>query len=496
MAEQKKSGAEKAITSREEDYSQWYLDIIEAAQLSENSPVRGCMVIRPYGYAIWEKMQKALDVMFKEAGVENAYFPLFIPMSFLNKEAEHVQGFAKECAVVTHHRLESGEDGKLRPAAELEEPLIVRPTSETIMYDTYSRWINSYRDLPLMINQWANVVRWELRTRPFLRTMEFLWQEGHTAHAAKSEAEEMTMKMIGVYKEFCEQFMALHVVDGVKTESEKFAGADYTTCIEALMQDGKALQAGTSHMLGQNFAKAFEVKFLDENGENQYVWQTSWGVSTRLIGALIMAHSDDKGLVLPPKLAPIEAVIVPIWSDDEEKVKVSEVAGQLAESIREIAGVTVKIDDRDIRPGARYYEWEKKGVPVRIEIGPKDLASDSVVIVRRDSGEKSKVAIAEIGESVKALLEEIQSALLAKSESFVRDNTRKVDGWDEFKKVIANDGGFVSAHWCGNASCEEKIKEETKATIACVPFGNKKEKGKCLLCGNESQERVLFAKSY
>lgn len=496
MAEQKKSGAEKAITSREEDYSQWYLDIIEAAQLSENSPVRGCMVIRPYGYAIWEKMHKALDAMFKEVGVENAYFPLFIPMSFLNKEAEHVQGFAKECAVVTHHRLEAGEDGKLRPAAELEEPLIVRPTSETIMYDTYSRWINSYRDLPLMINQWANVVRWELRTRPFLRTMEFLWQEGHTAHANKSEAEEMTMKMVGVYKKFCEQFMALHVVDGVKTESEKFAGADYTTCIEALMQDGKALQAGTSHMLGQNFAKAFEVKFLDEKGENQYVWQTSWGVSTRLIGALIMAHSDDKGLVLPPKLAPIEAVIVPIWSDEAEKAKVSEVASRLAESIRQTAGIAVKIDDRDIRPGARYYEWEKKGVPVRIEIGPKDMASDSVVLVRRDSGEKSKVTIAEAGESVRSLLEEIQAALLAKSRKFVTDNTKKVDDWDEFKRIIENDGGFVSAHWCGSSSCEEKVKEETKATIACVPFGNEKEKGKCLLCGNESQERVLFAKSY
>ncbi|MFA6422183.1 MAG: proline--tRNA ligase [Candidatus Buchananbacteria bacterium] len=487
---------DKKITSMKEDYSQWYLDIIDAADLSENSSVRGCMVIKPYGYAIWEKMQKALDGMFKETGVQNAYFPLFIPLSFLNKEAEHVEGFAKECAVVTHHRLEKGADGKLKPAGELEEPLVVRPTSETIIYDTFSKWVNSYRDLPLLINQWANIVRWELRTRPFLRTMEFLWQEGHTAHATKKEADEKTLQMIGVYKKFCEEYMAMPVIDGMKTETEKFAGAEYTTCIEALMQDGKALQAGTSHMLGQNFAKAFEVKFLDDKSETQYVWQTSWGVSTRLIGALIMSHSDDKGLVLPPKLAPIEVVMVPIWANEEEKTQVMDQAENIIKSVKEKLDITIKLDSRDLRPGARFYEWEKKGVPIRIEIGPKDIAKNVVQFVRRDSGEKFTVEISEVLEKVSQTLDDIQSSLLQKSQKFLNDNITEIDSWDKFKKVIEEKGGFLSAHWCGDGKCEEKIKEETKATIACVPFDQKKEKGKCILCGKESKGRVLFAKSY
>lgn len=487
---------ELSITKRSDDYSQWYLDVIEAGKLADNSPVRGCMVIRPNGYAIWEKMQSIMDKMFKETGVVNAYFPLFIPISFLNKEAEHVEGFAKECAVVTHHRLEVDSDGKLQPAAKLEEPLIVRPTSETIMYDTYSKWINSYRDLPLLINQWANIVRWEMRTRPFLRTMEFLWQEGHTAHATKEDADQRTEQMIGVYKKFCEEYMAIPVIAGMKTESEKFAGAVYTTCIEAMMQDGKALQAGTSHMLGQNFAKAFEVKYLDQNGERQYVWQTSWGVSTRLIGALIMVHSDDKGLVLPPKLAPTPVVMIPIWASEEEKNKVLPVANEIAKSISEKLNINVKVDDREMRPGPKFYEWEKMGVPLRMELGPKDLVNNCVISVRRDNGEKEKVSQDKIVDYVLKILQDIQDSLFNKALKFQNDKTKNVDSWDEFKKLIENDGGFLMSHWCGDRKCEERVKEETKATIACVPFDQKKEKGKCILCGKESEGRVIFAKAY
>jgi prolyl-tRNA synthetase len=487
---------ELAITKRSEDYSQWYLDVIEAGKLADNSPVRGCMVIRPYGYALLENMQKTLDKMFKETGVANAYFPLFIPISFLNKEAEHVEGFAKECAVVTHHRLELDADGKLQPSAKLDEPLIVRPTSETIMYDTYSRWINSYRDLPLLINQWANIVRWEMRTRPFLRTMEFLWQEGHTAHATKEEADTRTKQMIVVYKKFCEEYMAMPVIAGLKTETEKFAGAVYTTCIEAMMQDGKSLQAGTSHMLGQNFAKAFEVKFLDQNGESQYVWQTSWGVSTRLIGGLIMVHSDDKGLVLPPKLAPIPVVIVPIWASEEEKAKVLPVANKISDLISDKLGINIKVDDREMRPGPRFYEWEKMGVPLRIELGPKDLADNCVVAVRRDNGEKEKVSQDKIVDYIPKILQNIQDSLFEKALKFQKDKTKKVDSWDEFKKLMQGDGGFALAHWCGDGKCEEQVKEETKATIACIPFDQKKEKGKCIYCGKESEGRVIFAKAY
>ena len=493
----KNGGDEKneKITKRADDYSQWYLDIIAAADLADNSPVRGCMVIKPNGYAIWENMQKNLDLMFKKTGVENAYFPLFIPVSFLAKEAEHVDGFAKECAVVTHHRLELNSSGKLIPAGKLEEPLIIRPTSETIMYAMYAKWIHSYRDLPLLINQWANIIRWEMRTRPFLRTTEFLWQEGHTAHATRDEAEARAKQMLEVYRVFAEEYMAMPVIPGKKSESEKFAGADHTYTIEAMMQDGKALQSGTSHLLGQNFAKAFEVKFLDKNGEEQLVWQTSWGVSTRLVGGLIMTHSDDKGLVMPPKLAPIHAVIIPIWVSEEDHQKVLSVAEKLAEGIKEL-GYIVKIDDRDLRPGPKFYEWEKKGIPVRIEIGVKDLAKHSVVMVRRDTSEKQEVGIKEATEFIKTLLDKIQKDLFAKALKFQKDNIREIDAWDEFKKVLEEKGGFLSAHWCGDAACEAQIKEETKATIRCIPFNQNKENGECIRCGKKSDGRVLFAKAY
>ncbi|MDQ1283958.1 MAG: prolyl-tRNA synthetase [Patescibacteria group bacterium] len=498
----------KKITSREENYSQWYLDVIEAAQLADSSPVRGCMIIRPHGYAIWENIQKELDRMFKETGVKNAYFPLFIPKSFLEKEAKHAEGFAKEVAIVTHHRLKLGENGKLIPDAPLEEPLIVRPTSETIMYDTFSRWIQSYRDLPLLINQWCNVVRWELRTRPFLRTMEFLWQEGHTVHATKKEADEETLAMLEIYRKFTEEYLAVPVAVGYKTESEKFAGADYTTCIEAMMQDTKALQAGTSHMLGQNFAKSFEVKFLDEKGESQYAWQTSWGLSTRIIGALIMAHSDDKGLVLPPKIAPIQTVIVPIWGEkEEERNNIFEAADKIAEELKKI-GLSVEMDKRDARPGAKFFEWEKKGVPVRIEIGPKDLEANSIIAVRRDTGEKETVAMADAEKRIPELLEAIQKNLFEKALEFRKENTHAVNSWEEFvshipeaKRGEAEDaktgrGGFLLAHWCGKAECEAEIKKRTKATIRCVPFDQPGEEGKCVLCGGASKKRVIFAKAY
>lgn len=486
----------KAITPQKEDYSQWYLDIVDAADLAENSSVRGCMVIKPYGYALWENMQQVLDRKFKDTGVENAYFPIFIPKSFFEREAEHVEGFAKECAVVTHHRLEQDpKTGKLIPAGPLDEPLIVRPTSETIIYDTYSKWIQSYRDLPLLINQWANVVRWEMRTRVFLRTMEFLWQEGHTAHASKVEAEERALQMIEVYKDFFEKYLAIPVIAGRKTESEKFAGADYTLCVEAMMQDGKALQAGTSHMLGQNFAKPFEVKFLDEKGENQYVWQTSWGVSTRMIGGLIMTHGDDKGMVMPPKVAPIQVVVVTIHTNAEEKEVVVAKAKSLADIIK-AQGVSVKIDQRDERPGVKFFEWEKKGVPLRLEIGPKDVAKNQVVAVRRDNGEKEIITVAALAAKVPVILETIQDNLFNRALNRRLDNTKEINDYSEFKKELVEKDIFVLAHWCGDAACEEKIKEETKATIRCVSLDQKKELGSCLVCGKSSQGRVVFAKAY
>ena len=485
----------KEITRRADDYSQWYLDVIAAAGLADNSPVRGCMVIRPSGYAIWERIQSILDGMFKKTGVENAYFPLLIPISFLAREAEHVEGFAKECAVVTHHRLETDSRGNLVPAGRLEEPFIIRPTSETIMYEMYSKWIKSHRDLPLLINQWCNIMRWELRTRPFLRTTEFLWQEGHTAHATRDEAEARAIQMLEVYRIFSEEFMAMPVISGKKSKSETFAGADHTYTIEAMMQDGKALQSGTSHLLGQNFAKPFNVKFLDQDGKEKYVWQTSWGVSTRLIGGLIMTHSDDQGLVIPPRLAPIHVVMVPIWASAEEQAKVLPEAEKLAEKVRQL-GYVVKIDDRDMRPGPKFYEWEKKGIPVRIEIGPKDVAKQSVMIVRRDTGEKQSIGMDQAPAHVSSLLDRIQKNLFAKALKFREDNTREVDDWEAFKKALEERGGFIKAHWCGDAACEERVKEETKATIRCIPFDQKKEAGKCLICGGKSEGRVLFAKAY
>ena len=474
----------KEITKRNEDYSQWYLDIIKVAGLAEYAPVKGCMIIKPYGYSIWENIQKILDSKFKETGVENAYFPLFIPESFLKKEAAHVEGFAPELAVVTH------AGGK-----KLDEPLIVRPTSETIMYDVFSKWIHSYRDLPLLINQWANVVRWEMRTRLFLRTTEFLWQEGHTVHATEKEAEDKTMQMIEIYKSFVQDYLAMPVLIGKKSDSEKFAGAVYTTSIEAMMQDKKALQTGTSHMLGQNFAKVFGVKFLDQNGKEEYGWQTSWGVSTRIIGGLIMMHSDDKGLVLPPKIAPIKVVIVPIWNKDEERDLVLEKAKEIALNLENVLQSKIKIDDRDMRPGPKFFEWEKKGVPVRLEVGPKEIEKKKYVVVRRDTGEKENIDEEKLGLLIPSILDNIQNNLFSKALEFQKDNTFKVDSWDEFKETIEK-GGFISAHWCGNGKCEEKIKEGTKATIRSVPFDQKKEKGKCVFCGGESEGRVIFAKSY
>jgi len=483
------------ITKRSEDYSRWYLDVIQEASLLDDSPVKGCMVMRPYGYAIWENIQKVLDGMFKATGVENAYFPLLIPKSFLEKEAKHVDGFAKECAVVTHHRLEANAEGKLVPAGKLDEPLIIRPTSETIMYHVFARWIQSYRDLPLLINQWANIVRWEMRTRPFLRTTEFLWQEGHTVHATQAEAEQKTLQMLEVYKTFAESYLSIPVVPGRKTESEKFAGADYTTTIEAMMQDGKALQAGTSHMLGQNFAKAFDVTYLDQTGVQEFAWQTSWGLSTRIIGAIIMTHSDDNGLVLPPKIAPTQAIIIPVWATDEERTSVlaksEEVSQQLSAN-----GVRVKIDYREGRPGPKFFEWEKKGIPARIEIGPRDVASNSVIIARRDNGTKETVPVSEVVSYITGLIDDIQSSLFERALAFRKANTRNVDTWEEFQGVIENEGGFLMAHWCGSAECEEKIKEATKATTRCIPFDQEKEEGKCIYCGEKSDMRIIFAKAY
>ncbi|MEQ8470536.1 MAG: proline--tRNA ligase [Marinoscillum sp.] len=489
----------KAIPSRSEDYSLWYNELVKKAGLAENSPVRGCMVIKPYGFAIWEKMQQTLDKMFKETGHSNAYFPLFIPKSFLSKEANHVEGFAKECAVVTHYRLKTDpENGGVivDPDAKLEEELIVRPTSETVIWDSYKNWIQSYRDLPLLINQWANVVRWEMRTRLFLRTAEFLWQEGHTAHATRQEAEEETRQMLDVYAEFAEQYMAMPVIKGVKTESERFAGAVETYCIEALMQDGKALQAGTSHFLGQNFAKAFDVKFATKEGKDEFVWGTSWGVSTRLMGALIMAHSDDDGLVLPPNLAPIQVVIVPIYRKDEELEKISEVAESFVKELRS-KNVSVQYDKRDThKPGWKFAEYELKGVPVRIAIGPKDLEKGTVEIARRDTKEKQFVAQDQTIDHVTNLLSVIQSSIYQKAANFKEANTRTVESYEEFKQVLESDGGFIYAHWDGTPETEEKIKEETKATIRCIPLNSTLEEGTCIYSGNPSKGKVLFAKAY
>ena len=485
------------ITPAAADYSQWYLDVIAAAELADNSPVRGCMVIRPNGYAIWENIHSVLDNMFKAAGVKNVYFPLFIPKSFLEKEAEHIEGFAKECAVVTHHRLALNNKKKLVPAGLLDEPLIIRPTSETIIYSTYAKCIQSFRDLPLLLNQWANVVRWEMRTRPFLRTTEFLWQEGHTAHATKAEAEAMTMKMIDVYSEFIEKYLAIPVIKGVKSESEKFAGAVYTTSIETMMQDGKALQVGTSHMLGQNFAKPFNVKFIDGKGKEQYVWQTSWGLSTRIIGALVMVHSDDKGLVLPPKIAPVAVVIVPIWNKDSEKTKVLGEAKKIAGKICLEAGLDVHIDERDGRPGPKFYEWERKGIPLRIEIGPAEIAKKTVKIVRRDTGEKAAVALAGLTSKIKKLLDSIQDDLYKKALQRQEKMTKQLNSYGAMKNYFdSENSGFVKAGWCGRAECEAKVKKETTATIRCIPFEKKQKQGKCIVCGKEAPSEVIFARAY
>ncbi|MBI2278944.1 MAG: proline--tRNA ligase [Candidatus Brennerbacteria bacterium] len=485
----------RKITKRTEDYSRWYLDLIEAAELADSSSVRGCMVFRPNGYALWENIQKVLGSAFKVLGIQNAYFPLFIPKNLIEKEAKHVEGFAKECAVVTHHRLEANEEGVLVPTGLLEEPLVVRPTSETIIYSSFQRWIHSYRDLPLLINQWANVVRWEMRPRPFLRTTEFLWQEGHTAHSTEEEAGEMTMRMIEVYRRFVEDHLAIPVVIGKKSEQEKFAGALYTTCLEALMQDGKALQAATSHMLGQNFAKAFDVKFSDQGGEEQFVWQTSWGLSTRIIGALIMVHGDDKGVIIPPKIAALHAVIIPVAVEVGGK-EIVQRAYTVAAKLQEQLGITVKIDEGEGRVGAKFFEWEKKGVPIRIEIGPKELAANSLIVVRRDTGEKVLVDDVGVVAHVENTLAAIQKNLFEKALQRQNEHSKKVNSWDEFKEKAVGSGGFLYSHWCGDVACESQIKKETLATIRCIPLNSEDEQGKCVRCGGDSPRRVIFAKAY
>lgn len=489
----------KNFTSRKEDYSKWYNDLVIRAGLAETSAVRGCMVIKPYGYAIWEKMQRALDDMFKETGHQNAYFPLFIPKSFFSKEADHVEGFAKECAVVTHYRLKASPDGKgvvVDETAKLEEELIVRPTSETIIWDTYRTWIQSYRDLPILVNQWANVVRWEMRTRLFLRTTEFLWQEGHTAHETRDEAIAETEQMLNVYADFAEKWMAVPVLKGIKSPNERFAGAVETYCIEALMQDGKALQAGTSHFLGQNFARAFDVKFLNKSNQLEYVWATSWGVSTRLMGALVMAHSDDNGLVLPPRLAPIQVVIIPIYRDDTQKEMVMEAARKIQAEIKAL-GISIKLDDDDSqKPGWKFNEYEFKGVPLRIAIGPRDVENGTVEIARRDTLEKEILQITDLGHKVGHLLEQIQANLYQKALNFRDESTYKADNWEEFNKILDEKGGFVLAHWDGSAETEQRIKEETKATIRLIPLDGKEEAGKCIYTGNPSSRRVVFARAY
>jgi len=488
------------LTSRKQDYSQWYNDLILKGNLAEHSAVRGCMVIKPYGFALWENMRDQLDRMFKETGHQNAYFPLFIPKSFLSKEAAHVEGFAKECAVVTHSRLKNDPNGNgiiVDPESELEEELIVRPTSETIIWNTYKGWIQSYRDLPILVNQWANVVRWEMRTRLFLRTAEFLWQEGHTAHATKEEAIAETKQMLEVYATFAEEYMAMPVIRGVKTESERFAGAEDTYCIEALMQDGKALQAGTSHFLGQNFAKAFDVKFADKDNKMEYVWATSWGVSTRLIGALVMAHSDDEGLVLPPKIAPLQVVIVPIFNKDAAATeKINAKAHELMQELR-AKGIRVKFDNDDTkRPGWKFAEYEMQGVPVRIALGARDIENNQAEVARRDTREKESYSLDNIIASVEQLLEDIQMNMFHKALTFRNEHTTRVNSWDEFVAVLNEKTGFVAAHWDGTAETEDKIKEMTKATIRCIPLDNIKEEGSCVLTGKPSKQRVLFAKAY
>ena len=489
----------KDFPTRAENYSQWYNDLVIKADLAENSAVRGCMVIKPSGYAIWEKIQAVLDKMFKDTGHVNAYFPLFIPKSFFSKEASHVQGFAKECAVVTHYRLKNSPDGKgiiVDEDAKLEEELIVRPTSETIIWDTYRGWIKSYRDLPLLINQWANVVRWEMRTRLFLRTTEFLWQEGHTAHATREEALAEAQQMLRVYADFAENYMALPVLKGTKSPNERFAGALETYCIEALMQDGKALQAGTSHFLGENFAKAFDVKFLSKENKLEYVWATSWGVSTRLMGALIMAHSDDHGLVLPPKLAPTQVVIIPIYKNAEQLAIISETAVKIKNNLV-AKGISVKYDDRDTqKPGWKFNEYEFKGVPVRIVIGPRDLENGTVEVARRDTLEKAVYQIVDIDTKIENLLVSIQDNMYQKALAFREENTRKADTWEEFKDLLDNKPGFILAHWDGTPETEQKIKDETKATIRCIPLDNTMEEGKCIYSGKPSTQRVVFARAY
>jgi prolyl-tRNA synthetase len=489
----------KEITTRSDNYSQWYLDLVNKADLAENSAVRGCMVIKPYGYAIWEKMQAQLDKMFKETGHVNAYFPLFIPKSFFSREAAHVEGFAKECAVVTHYRLKNDPDGKgvvVDPEAKLEEELIIRPTSETIIWNTYRNWIQSHRDLPILINQWANVVRWEMRTRLFLRTAEFLWQEGHTAHATQAEAVEETLKIIHLYADFAEKFMGIPVIKGVKSENERFAGAVETYCIEGLMQDGKALQCGTSHFLGQNFAKAFDVMFSNKEGVLEHVWATSWGVSTRLMGALVMAHSDDNGLVLPPNLAPIQVVIVPIYKSKEELDRVSAVADQIIPRLK-ARGISVKYDDNDTKkPGWKFAEYELKGVPVRLAMGPRDLENGTVEVARRDTLTKEVLPVENIDATIETLLADIQENIFRKALRFREENIRQANSWEEFKTLLNEKGGFISAHWDGTSETETKIKEETKATIRCIPLDAQEEEGVCIYSGKPSSRRVLFAIAY
>ena len=490
----------KELTTRQQDYSQWYNDLVLKGSLADYSAVRGCMVIKPYGYALWENMQATLDKMFKDTGHENAYFPLFVPKSLFEAEEKNAEGFAKECAIVTHYRLKTDPNNKgklmVDPEAKLEEELIVRPTSEAIIWNTYKTWIQSYRDLPILVNQWANVVRWEMRTRLFLRTAEFLWQEGHTAHATKEEAIEETVKMLDVYADFAENWMAMPVIKGVKTPNERFAGAEDTYCIEALMQDGKALQAGTSHFLGQNFAKAFDVKFSDKNNTLDYVWATSWGVSTRLIGGLVMTHSDDEGLVLPPRIAPLQVVIVPIFKGEEQKALLDEKVHAMVASFK-AAGIRVTYDDSDNqRPGWKFAEYELKGVPVRIAVGPRDLENNQVEIARRDTKEKTTVSMDGITETVSQLLLDIQSNLFERAKKYRDEHITKVDSWDDFIATLDNKAGFVSAHWDGSSETEDKIKEMTKATIRCIPLNNEQEAGVCILTGNPSTQRALFARAY
>jgi prolyl-tRNA synthetase len=490
----------KEITSREKDYSQWYNDLVLKGQLADYSAVRGCMVIKPYGFALWENMRDALDKMFKDTGHVNAYFPLFVPKSLFEAEEKNAEGFAKECAIVTHYRLKADPNAKgklmVDPEAKLEEELVIRPTSEAIIWNTYKGWIQSWRDLPLLVNQWANVVRWEMRTRLFLRTAEFLWQEGHTAHATREEAIIETEKMLGVYADFAENWMAVPVIRGIKTANERFAGAEETYCIEAMMQDGKALQAGTSHFLGQNFAKAFDVKFSNKENTLEYVWATSWGVSTRLIGALVMAHSDDEGLILPPRIAPFQVVIVPIYKGDDQKAMIDAKVGEIITELKQL-GIRVKYDDNDNnRPGWKFAEYELKGVPVRLAIGARDLEKNVVEVARRDKNEKAVVNLEGISDYISNLLSEIQQAMFDKAKAFRDERITETDSWDDFIKLLDEKGGFISAHWDGTAETEEAIKEKTKATIRCIPLNNKKEAGKCILTGKPSDQRVLFARAY